>query len=96
MAHDSGKEKQQAHELLEQLAPTQLTGVVGLLEVMVDPVSRAIAQAPLDDEKLSAEGEKALRDAREWSKHNKGIEHKQVLAELGIPSEEIDQVKGRK
>jgi hypothetical protein len=72
-----------------QLAPTQLSTVVGLLEVMVDPVSRAIAHAPEDDEELSPEGEKALKDAREWSKHNKGIEHEQVLAELGITSEEV-------
>jgi len=96
MASDSGKEKQQAHELLDQLAPTQLSAVVGLLEVMVDPVSRAIAQAPVDDEKLSPEGEKALREAREWSKHNAGISHEEVLADLGITAEEIDQFKGRR
>jgi hypothetical protein len=96
MASDSDKEKQQAHELLEQLAPTQLSAVVGLLEVMVDPVSRAIAHAPLDDERLSPEGESALKEAREWSKHNAGIAHEEVLAELGITAEEIDQVKGRK
>ena len=93
MANDSEKGKQQAHELLDQLAPTQLSAVVGLLEVMVDPVSRAIAQAGKEEEKLSPEGEKALTEAREWSKRNKGLEHKQVLAELGISPEQGRGVK---
>ncbi len=29
--------KQQAHELIERLPPTQLSAVVGLLEAMLDP-----------------------------------------------------------
>jgi hypothetical protein len=96
MAHDSSNEKQQAHEMIERLPPTQLSAVVGLLEAMLDPVSRAIANAPIDDEPLTAEEEKALRAAREWSKHNKGIPHEQVLAELGITQEEIERFKERK
>jgi hypothetical protein len=61
-----------------------LSAVVGLLEAMLDPVSRAIANAPVDDEPLSPEGEKNLNQAHEWSKHNPGIPHEQVLTELGI------------
>ena len=41
MAHGSTNEKKQAHELIERLAPTQLSAVVGLLEAMLDPVSLA-------------------------------------------------------
>jgi hypothetical protein len=40
--------KEHAHELIERLAPRQVTAVVGLLEAMLDPVSRAIANAPAD------------------------------------------------
>lgn len=48
---------------------------------MLDPVSRAIANAPIDDEPLTTEEEKALGAAREWSKHNQGIlDHKAVVA----------------
>lgn len=83
--------KQQAHELIERLPPTQLSAVVGLLEAMLDPVSRAIANAPIDDEPVTVAEEKALAEAREWSKHNKGIPHEQVLAELGIAQEEVDR-----
>jgi len=60
--------KEHAYELIDRLPPTQLSAVVGLLEAMLDPVSRAIANAPIDDEPLTAEEEKALGEAREWSK----------------------------
>jgi hypothetical protein len=82
--------KEHAHELIDRLPPAQLSAVVGLLEVMLDPVSLAIANAPIDDQPLTPEEEKALGEAREWSKHNKGIPHEQVLAELGITQEEIN------
>ncbi len=85
--------KEHAHELIERLAPRQVTAVVGLLEAMLDPVSRAIANAPIDDEPLTAEEEKAIGEAREWLKHNQGISHEQVLAELGITQEEIERFK---
>jgi hypothetical protein len=89
MGHGSTNDKQQAHELIERLPPTQLSAVVGLLEAMLDPVSRVIANAPIDDEPVTAEDEKALAEAREWSKHNQSIPHEQVLADLGITQEEI-------
>jgi hypothetical protein len=62
--------KEHAHTLIERLAPTQVAAVVGLLEAMLDPVSRAIANPPIDDEPLTAEEEKALDEASEWLKHN--------------------------
>ena len=93
MADRSNNEKRQAHELVEQLPPTQLRVVVRLLEAMLDPVARAIANAPFDDEPLTAEEKKALDEAREWLKHNQAIPHEQVLTELGITQEEIDRYK---
>ena len=47
MAHGPTTEKQQAHELIERLPPTQLSAVVGLLEAVLDPLSRALANAPM-------------------------------------------------
>ena len=89
-------DKQHAHELIERLAPSQVPAAVGMLEALLDPVARAIANAPIDDEKLTVADEKALEEAREWSKHNKGIAHEQVLAELGVTQEEIDHFPERK
>ena len=85
--------KEHAYELIDRLPPTQLSAVVGLLEAMLDPVSRAIANAPIDDEPITPEEAKALDQAREWFKHNQGIPHEQVLAELGITQEEIEGFK---
>jgi hypothetical protein len=93
MANGSTNEKQQAHELIERLPPTQLSAIVGLLEAMLDPFAHALANAPIDDEPITAQEEKSLAEAREWSKRNKGIPHEQVLAELGITQEEINNFK---
>ena len=57
---------------------------------MADPVARAIANAPVDDEPVTEEEEQALNEAREWLRHNEPISHEQVLAGLGITREEID------
>jgi hypothetical protein len=93
MNADPAQQKQQAHLMLDLLGPEKLSAVVGLLEVMLDPVARAIANAPIDDEPVTEEEEKALAEAREWLKHNEGIPHEQVLAELGITQEEIDNYR---
>jgi hypothetical protein len=81
--------KKQAHELIDRLRPTQVSAVVGLLEAMLEPVSHPTAS--IDNEPLSPEGETALDEAREWSKHNRSIPHQQVLAELGVTQEEIER-----
>jgi hypothetical protein len=78
------------------MAPGQVSAVVGLLKIMLDPVSVALANAPYDDEPISAEEEKSLAEAREWLKHNEPIPHEQVLAELGITQEEIDRFQEAK
>jgi hypothetical protein len=93
MASDLTHEKQHLHYLVDRLAPSQVHAVRGLLQVMLDPVSRAIADAPVDDEPLTAEEVRALDEAREWLKHNRPIPHEQVLAELGITQEEIENYK---
>jgi hypothetical protein len=86
-------DKQQAHELIEQLPPSQVPAAIGMLKSLLDPVARATSNAPIDDEPLTAADEKALTEAREWSKHNKGTPHEEFLAELGITKEEIDNYR---
>ena len=49
MVRDLTHEKQRLHELVDRLAPGQVHAVRGLLQAMLDPVSRAIANAPVDD-----------------------------------------------
>ena len=49
---DLSQERQQAHAFLDQLPAAQFTAVRRLLERMVDPLSAALANAPLDDEEI--------------------------------------------
>jgi hypothetical protein len=77
-------DKQHAHHLLDHLAPAQVAAVVHLMEVMLDPLSRKLANAPIEDEEISEDEERAVAEAREWLKHNQPIPHEEVLAELGL------------
>ena len=89
MEANSQHERQQAHAYLDHLPAAQLSAVRGLLESMLDPVSRALANAPIDDEPVTEEEERDVAEAREWLKHNKGIPFEQVVAELGFTMEEV-------
>src|SRR4051812_23361726 len=82
MALDLLHERQQAHAYLDHLPPEQLSAVRSLLETMLDPVSRALANAPLEDEEIGAEERQAVAEAHERLKHNNPIPHEQVLAEF--------------
>jgi hypothetical protein len=48
-------EQQHAVELIGHLDSSQLAAVVQLLEVMTGPVTRSLAEAPYDEEEISAE-----------------------------------------
>ena len=80
---------QQAHAYLDHLPAAQLSAVRGLLESMLDPFSRALANAPMDDEPITEQEERDVAEAREWFKHNPGIPFEQVVAELGFTMEEV-------
>ena len=82
-------EIQHAQQMLSYLAPDQVAAVVHLMEVMLDPVARALANAPADDEEISAQEEQEVVEAREWLKHNPGIPFGQVVAQLGFTMEEV-------
>jgi hypothetical protein len=93
MSHGLTNEKQQAHELIERLPPAQLTAVVGLLEAILEPVSRAITNAPLDDEPESDEERRAVAEAKEWLRHHPGIPFEEVLADFGLTVNELEDSK---
>lgn len=84
------EQKQHAHELVDRLDTGQLDAVVRLLEVMTDPVARAIANVPIEDEVISEEEIRAVEASREWLKNHKGIPNEEVLAEFGLTSEDFE------
>lgn len=86
-------ERQQVHSLVDKLASSQLTAVHSLLAVMLDPVSRAIANAPLDDETETGEERQAVAEADEWLKHNTPIPFDDVLADFRLTLEDVKNYK---
>ena len=86
-------DKQHAYELLDRLDPGQFDAVVRLLEVMTDPETASIRNAPVDDEPVTQEEERAVAASKEWFQTNPGIPLEEVAAELGLT---MEQVRGRK
>ncbi len=96
MAAKTNREKQQAHELIDRLGPKQVSAVVGLLEALLDPVSRAIANAPTDDEPESEQERREVEESRAWFERQggQGISHEEVLADFGISPNRPKKQKG--
>ena len=84
MGQDSGNEKQHAHQLIDQLPPTQLSAVVGLLEAMLEPISRVIANAPIEEEEVTPEVAAAIEHRRASLARGEGIPHEEILREFGL------------
>lgn len=96
MANGSVNEKRQAHELIERLAPSQVTAVVGLLEAMLDPVSRAIADASVDDEPETDQERQVVAESKDWfeRRSGQGISREEVLADFGLTPDDLKKQKG--
>lgn len=85
MASNSGNKKGQAHRLIDELDPAQVSAVVPLLQFMLlDPVSRSLAAASLEDAQVSSEGAAALDQARDSLDRSQGVSHADVLREFGL------------
>ena len=84
MAQKTIDEKQQAHELIEHLAPSQLSALIGFLEVMLDPVARSIATAPIEDDEILPELAAELDAAHASIARGEGIAHEEILREFKI------------
>lgn len=84
--------KQHAHELIDRMAPGQVTAVVNLLEIMLDPLARTLANAPFDDEQETEEERRAVADSKAWLEHNRGIPNEEVLVEFGLTPEDFERM----
>ena len=83
-------DKQHAHDLIERVPADQMTAAVRFLEfLLLSPVDRALATAPVEDEEISEDEEQAVTRSKEWFKRNEGIPFEQVVAELGFSMDEI-------
>ena len=84
MGTDVTQERQQAHALLDMLPQEKLTAVRSLLEVMVEPLSRSLASAPMEAEEVTPETAAAIERARASLARGEGISQEDILREFGL------------
>lgn len=90
-------EKHHAHELIERLPDSQIGTAVRFLEFMLlDPVARALATAPPDDELMTEQDRCAVAASREYFRQNLegGIPFEQVVAECGFTMDQVRRHQG--
>jgi hypothetical protein len=85
-------EKHHAHELIERLPASQIATAIRFLEFMLlDPVARAVAMAPSDDEPVAEQDRRRFHAGDAWfaQRGGKGIPMEEVLAEFGLKPEDF-------
>lgn len=80
---DLVKQRQQAHDLLDALPEEKLGAVRNLLQLLVEPLSRSLAIAPVEEEDLTPETAVALDRSRTSLARGEGISHQEILPEFG-------------
>lgn len=92
MATVTSNPKKQAHVLIDLLSAGQASAVVNLLELLVDPVTRALANAPIDDEPVSEEEARDIAEARAAYARGEVVSNEEVLAEFGLTAEDFERM----
>ncbi len=82
-------DRQQAHQLLDQLGPAQFTAIAHLLEVLVateevEPLARSLGHAPVEEDEITPETAASLDRARASLARDEGIPHAEILREFGL------------
>lgn len=84
MEPNLNQEREQAHALLDLLPAAKLNAVRSLLEVMVEPLARSLAMAPVEEEEITPETAAALDRARASLARGERIPHEEILREFGL------------
>jgi len=77
-------ERQRAHFLLDALPDEKVPAVRGLLEVMIETLSKSLAQASVEEEDFNEETAAALDRARASLARGEGIPHEEIRREFGL------------
>jgi hypothetical protein len=84
MESDVLQQRHEAHLLIDVLPEEKLSAVRSILEVLVEPLSRSLAMAPIDDEELAPETIASIQEARSSLARGEGIPHEEILREFGL------------
>ncbi|MGD0498290.1 MAG: hypothetical protein ABSC23_07630 [Bryobacteraceae bacterium] len=82
MEPDLTQERRETHALIDMLPPEKLNAVKTPLEVMVEPLSRSLALAPVEEEEITPDAAASLDRARASLARGEGIPHEEVLREF--------------
>ena len=79
-------DREHAHQLIDRMPEMQLSGLVQFLETIVDPVTTALRNAPIDDEPETDDEKAAVAEAHGWLQKNggKGVPHAEAMRRLGL------------
>jgi hypothetical protein len=85
--------KEHAHELIDRMPLAQVSAIVQMMEALLDPVSRAIANAPVEDEPESEAERQAVAASKAWlEKHpGQGMSLEDLSADLGICVDDLNR-----
>jgi len=92
MASGATNPKQQAHELIDRISTAQASAVVTLITAMLDPVDRALANAPFDDEPVSEAEARDIAAGRAAYARGEVVSNEEVLAEFGLTAEDFERM----
>ncbi len=77
--------REHLHQLVEDLPEPGIRAAEQYLALLcADPVLRAVANAPFDDEPETEEERLAVEEARESLRRGEGISHEELRRELGL------------
>jgi hypothetical protein len=82
MELDFVQQRQQAHLLIDVLPEEKLFAVHSLLEVLVEPLSRSLAMAPVEEEELTPETVATLNRASAQLDRGESVSHEEILHEF--------------
>jgi hypothetical protein len=92
MATTATNPKQQAHQLIDRMSTGQVSAFVGLLQALLDPVSIALANAPIDDEPVSEEEARDIAEAHASYARGEVVSNEEVLAEFGLTAGDFERM----
>lgn len=91
---DVSTQKERAHELIDRLESGEVATAVRFLEFMLlEPLERSLATAPVEDEPITAEEAAALDEARASLARGEGIPHEEILREFGLQTRKDAKAK---
>lgn len=84
-------DREHAHALLDRVPPSQMSAAVRFLEfLLLDPVARAVATAPADDEVITEEDRRRILDGKAaLARGEHGLPMEDVLADFGLTIEDF-------